>query len=952
MPRTDSATRGALSHLDERGSRDADLVLLAAAALLVALGLVNLLTLGMTELADRQLSIVLVGACGLVVLAKLPARHLAKLAWVGYVLTVGALLVVLIVGPAVKGAQRWLDFGAFTVQPSEVAKVTLLLALASILGSGSDRRRLVLAIAVAALPAGLVLLQPDLSTALVLAALTGFMLIVARVPLLPLLPLFALPLALIPLAGTILRPYQLSRLETFLSGERDASGAGWSTLQAEIAVGTGGLFGQASRDPLYDLRAAYLPEGEHDLAFASLVHGWGLVAGLAIVAALLAIVWRATVAGRRARSRQLALAAAGVAALFGIHGVVSIAGNVALLPVTGLPIPLFSYGGTTAVVHVAALGLVLAARRDGGRVWPLWDPPPGQRWRPRWARLIALPLAATLAGLGWFAWQLQEARSDELREVSDQQMTRCIRLPAERGVITDRHGEPLVTNAEHFQVHVVPGLFDEGDATLVEQLASYTGQSPTALQEVIGRRGAELMVTVASVPPAVAARLVEAELPGVLVASAERREYTYGELLGPLLGFVGVGTPTDLERWPDLPLGAMVGRAGLEQQYDAFLRGRDGRQCLYVDPLGRPAAVAERVGPVAGEDVQLHLDLELQQLAVAALRDALASSGGDLGGAVVMDARSGAVLAMASVPSYDNNMYGPPVDADGLAATARAPGLPMLNHVMQVAAPPGSTYKLVVAAANAAGSYQALPPRQVIPTGGSYTYGGHTFRNWRTMPPHNMIDAIALSNNVYFYELARRLGPHQIATVADQLGVGRLTGIDLPGEAPGFLGTPESVENRGGMWYGGSTILMGIGQGPLTTTPLQAARWTAGIATGSVPTPQLAQSYGSTELEPPAPEPLDFADELGEVREGMRAAVTGGTAGGLRVLPVISAGKTGSAEDPQAPRGRPNSWFTAYAPYEQPEVVVAAFVRGGGFGSATSGPVAIELLDHWFADRG
>jgi penicillin-binding protein 2 len=951
MAATSSAGRGALSHLDQPPRRETDVVLLGAAGLLVVLGLANLLTLSRTGLAERQLSITLAGACGLVVLAKLPARHLAKLSWAGYVVTIGALLVVLLVGPAAKGARRWLDLGAFTVQPSEVAKVTLLVALASILAKEYDRRRLALAIGVAAVPTGLVLIQPDLSTALVLAALTGFMLVLARVPPLPLLPLFALPLALLPLAGSILRPYQVNRLEAFLSGDRDASGAGWSTLQAEIAVGTGGLFGQATRDPLFDVRAAYLPEGEHDLAFASLVHGWGLVAGLAVVAALLVIVWRATVASRRARSRQLALASAGVAVLFGVHAVVSIAGNVALLPVTGLPIPLFSYGGTTAAVHVAALGLVLAARRDGAYVWPLWDPPPGHRWHPRWARLIALPLAAILGGLGWFAWQLQEARSDELRQVSDQQMTRCIRLPAERGIITDRHGEPLVANAEQVEVHVIPGLFDETDATLIERLAAYTGQSPTALQEVIARRGPELMATVAAVPPAVAARIAEAELPGVLLTLAERREYPDGELLGTLLGFVGVGTPSDLKRWPDLPLGAMVGRAGLEQQYDAFLRGRDGRQCLHVDPRGRPAAVAERVDPVRGEDVQLHLDLKLQQRAATALREALANSGGDVGGAVVMDARSGAVLAMASVPSYDNNLYGPPVDTDGLDDAARAPGLRMLNHVTQVAAPPGSTYKLVVATANAAGSYQALSPRQVIPTGASYTYGGHTFRNWRAMPPHNLIDAIAWSNNVYFYELARRIGPDQIATVADRLGVGRPTGIDLPGESPGFLGTPDSVEARGGTWYGGSTILMGIGQGPLTTTPLQAARWTAGIATGSIVTPQLGRSYGSTDLQLPALEPLPFADELGPVREGMRAAVTGGTAGGLRALPVSAAGKTGSAEDPQAPRGRPNSWFTAYAPYEKPEVVVSVFVRGGGFGSATSGPVAIELLDYWFANR-
>jgi penicillin-binding protein 2 len=931
-----------------RGQLSDPLVLVAAGAL-VALGLLNLITLDMPARAERQLAAAVAGFIVLIVLSRLSAPRFVRLGWAGYVTTIAALMVLWAIGTPVNGAKRWLDIGPVTIQPSEFAKVFLILALASILAPGYTRGRLAACLGVAAVPIGLVALQPDLSTAVVMAALTAFMLILARVPMLSLVALFGAALVALPIAGLALRPYQVGRLEAFLEGQRDASGSGWSMLQAEIAIGTGGWFGQ-SRDPLYDLRAQYLPERQHDLAFASLIQGWGLVAGLAVAGCVLILVWRASAASRTAFTPMLALSAAGVGAMFGTQVVISIAGNLGLLPHTGLPIPLFSYGGTATVTALAALGLIFAARRDAVTVWPLWAPPPDQRRHPRWVRLGALGLVVSLSGLAWSAWQLQAGRHDELQATSDEQMTRCVRLPAERGIITDRHGEPLVHNVDAHNVRVIPGLFDERSATTISELAALTGQSTAAMATVIGQRGGEFAKTVATVPPAVAARIAEADLPGVLVTHAERREYPYGELLGPILGFVGVGTGEDLDRWPDLSLGAMVGRAGLEQQYDALLRGNDGQQCMYVDPRGRPAAVAERTDPEPGTDLALHLDLTLQELAFAELQSAISDSGGDLGGAVVMDARTGAVLALASVPSFDNNVYGPPVDGSELGALAASPGLPMLNHVTQVAAPPGSTFKLVIAAANAAESFGSLAPAHVIPTGASYTFGGHTFRNWRPMPPQNLSAAIAWSNNVYFYELARRLGVEQIATTADQLGVGRPTGIDLPTESGGFLGTPESVAARGGHWYGGTTILLGIGQGPLTTTPLQAARWTAGIATGAVVTPQLAASFGDDEptaVDGPDPEPLPFADQLGPGRDGMRAAVTGGTAGGLRDLPVSSGGKTGSAEDAQAPNGQPNSWFTAFAPFENPEVAVAVFVRGGGMGSTTSGPVAKELLHHY-----
>jgi cell division protein FtsI/penicillin-binding protein 2 len=278
----------------------------------------------------------------------------------------------------------------------------------------------------------------------------------------------------------------------------------------------------------------------------------------------------------------------------------------------------------------------------------------------------------------------------------------------------------------------------------------------------------------------------------------------------------------------------------------------------------------------------------------------------------------------------------------------------MLNKVTQVAAPPGSTFKLVVAAADMV--HPVFPPGQVIPTGGAWTLGDHTFHNWMSMPPHDLVQAIAWSNDVYFYKLAWALGAEPIVATARRLGVGSETGIDLPGESAGYLGSPATVDRIGATWYPGSTVILGIGQGYIATTPLQNARWTAGIATGSMVTPHLGLAFESspghfTRLTQPAPRHLRFAGKLGPVRAGMAAAVTSGTASILRALPVSAGAKTGSAQDPSSPNGAPDSWFSATAPLAGPTVVATSFVRGGGHGVSTSGQVVLPTLLYFFQHR-
>jgi cell division protein FtsI/penicillin-binding protein 2/cell division protein FtsW (lipid II flippase) len=938
-----------------------DLVAVLAALVLVGLGLANLLAVDGIEQATRQGTIAAAGVVLLVALWRFRERLLVVLGWITYVVAVLLLAAVHVAGVTVNGATRWITIGGITFQPSELVKLGLLLVLAAVLGSGRPAwQRFAAAVALAAVPLAFTALQPDLSTTLLLLALTGGMLLIGRVPARFLLPVFAAAAIAAPLAVTLLRPYQIERLGSFLVGAHESpTGAGWAVLQAHIAMGWGSLFGRAE-DPLTGLLAQYLPEKETDLALASLVEQFGLVAGAAAIAAAAVLVWRLALASRAPRPSGGVLVAGGLAVLIGVEVVVSVGGNLGLLPLAGVPFPLVSYGGTALLVHLAALGVALGVRRDGARTRLLLL----SRWRsrrPRLVRAIALGLTAVLVLFGQFAFQLQTTRGEALAAAGEEQMTRCIRIPAERGAITDRHGTPLALDATAtgegaYRVVAVPAI-TRSEPGAVERLAELVGQPAEAVRAALdGADPTTLSLVVAELPRPAADAVTAAGLPGVLVVPAPRRTYPTGPLLAPVMGFVGIASPQEEQRWPDLPSGEFVGRAGLELQYDAVLRGVNGRQCVYVDPKGVPVAMGKRVEPVPGASLRTSLDVGLQRRLTDTLQAALRAQPrrSAVAAAVALDARNGQVLAMASLPSYDNNIYGPPVDTAALQAAATAPGHPMLEGVSQVALPPGSTFKLVVATAGVLNPI--IPPERVIPTGGSFTLGGHTFDNWRVMGPMNLAESIAWSNDVYFYQLAHTLGPDRLIEAARALGVGAPTGIDLPGESPGYLGTPESVEASGRGWYGGSTVILGIGQGYLLTTPLQNARWSAAIATGALVTPRLGLAVGTdtggyTALPAPAPEPLPFADRLGPVRAGMRGAVTHGTAARLSGVTVPVAAKTGTAQDGSLPPDAYDNWLSAVAPADDPAVVVTAVVQGPGTGGNNVKGVVADALQH-YADHG
>ncbi|HEY4025171.1 MAG TPA: FtsW/RodA/SpoVE family cell cycle protein [Candidatus Dormibacteraeota bacterium] len=937
---------------DPRPWPSIDLLAVLAAGILVALGELNLVAIGETGLAVHQLVAVLGGAVLLLLLLRVRASSLPLLGSAAYAVALVLLLAVLVKGRGANGAQRWFSLGLLDLQPSELAKLGVLLLLAHLLGQRHlGWRRATVAVVAAAVPAALTLRQPDLSTASMLVLLTLVLLVIGRTPVALLAGVLGTVALIAPLGVHLLQPYQAARLNAFLSGSSSHTGPGWAMMQAHIAVGWGGPLGRA-HDPLHVLIASYLPARESDLAFASLVEQWGLLAGAAAVASVIVLVWRLSLASRRAPTLQGGLVAAGLALLLGCETVVSIGGNLGALPLAGVPFPFLSYGGTVAAVHLAALGLALASPKESSRRL-LWMPPRWLRPHPRLIRLGAIVLAVQLAGLCGFAWHLQHSKGDELRQAGQFEISRCVPALAPRGIITDRHGAPLATNAPEGEVQVAPGML-QAQPFAERRLATLTGLDPADLhRRLLDEHPGGPTVKLGTVAAPVGARIQSSHLPGVVVTQAPRRVYPYGPMLGPLLGFIGLAPREDLDDRPDLRLGSYVGRSGLERQYDALLRGVDGSQCFYVNPGNRTVGQAPFVPPVPGSNLRLSLDLGLQQEATRALADALRAGGGDQGAAVVMDAQNGGILAMASLPAYDNNMFGPPGDVAAITSKGEEPGSPMLEHATQIAVPPGSTFKLVVGAADTV--FGAIPPDEVIPTGYTYTFGDHVYHGWGSLPPQNLTQAIGWSNDVYFYKLAVALGPERIHEIGSQLGVGVPTGIDLPGEIAGLLGTPESTTRAGGTWYPGTSVILGIGQGEVAVTPLQNARWTAAVTTGRLVTPHLGLAFESgrraTGLPAPLPTDLPFAARLGPVKDGMRLAATGGTATFLRDVPLPTGAKTGTAEDPSTPSGDADAWLTAAAPIDHPEVVVTVMVRGGGEGHSTAGPPADQLLKHYAAHR-
>jgi penicillin-binding protein 2 len=604
--------------------------------------------------------------------------------------------------------------------------------------------------------------------------------------------------------------------------------------------------------------------------------------------------------------------------------------------------------------------------------------PPGRR-SPAFAALRALVIL--LFGILVIQLvRLQVIQGDEYAQQAENNVLREVQIPAARGLIVDREGRPLVQNTARFSAAIVPGdLPDRGQMGVFQQLERVTGVPADEIERKV-QAGIEAsgqfepVVIKADVDADTALELRELEpvTPGLKLLTEPTREYLAGPLLSHILGYVGPISEDEYAKLKDegYQIQDEIGQTGVESTYESTLRGRPGKKLVEVDALGRELKVVSERRPLDGSNLMLTIDSELQKKVKETLEEYTAE--GDNSAAVVMDVRSGEILAMVSLPDFDNNMFSGPLSDEDLAALVDSPGKPLVNHAIAEMYPPGSTFKTIVGAA--ALQEGVATPSTTITSHGYITVENEydpnvvtPFYDWAALGPLDFYGGIAMSSDVYFYYLSGGkadegfvgLGEDRVARYARAFGLGEPTGIDVPGESAGLVPDAQWKEkNVGESWYVGDTYNFGIGQGYLAVTPLQLITAVSAIGNGGkVLTPhllrQVQDSHGNVlqqfgkDVRSTVPVDQSYLDI---VKEAMRQSVARGVAKNGAVPGIEVAGKTGTAEfGPKRYDGshETHGWFVGFAPYDDPEVAVVVFVQRGGGGSDAA-PAASKILDYYF----
>lgn len=545
--------------------------------------------------------------------------------------------------------------------------------------------------------------------------------------------------------------------------------------------------------------------------------------------------------------------------------------------------------------------------------------------------------------------------------LADGNRLRAIPIAAMRGVMYDRNGQILVGSRPSFMVTYVPTKKGISDAEL-DSLSKLLNVPKDKMQEKIakGKNSFEPTILAQDLTQDIVTRVEERrnDLPGVSVDVQPIRYYPYNSMAAQVFGYVGQIDEEDMKRLKGqegVSSITQIGRAGLEAYYDDLLRGKDGGRQVEVDASGTPVKEMERKNPVPGHNFHLTIDLNLQKATEDALDRQVANGIGTHGiAAVAIDPNTGAVLAMASRPSYNPNWFTRGITEKEWAQINNNPAHPMENRVIAGEYPPGSTFKLITGTA-------ALELKKVTPDELIFDSGRHWLVDMRNAGGEalgwlNFTEALAKSDNVYFYELGRRVGIDKLAEYARMFGMGKKTGIALRGEATGLVASEEyKKKNFNQDWYLGDTFNSAIGQGFQLVTPLQAAMIVSEVANGGIQyKPFLVSRIDNLDGTPYkifAPEQVGTLpvskSTLDLVREGMRnVAEESGTAGSLFAgFPIQVAGKTGTAENFG---GADHAWFVAYAPFDHPRIVIAVLTEQGGFGALASGPVAKSMLEEFF----
>ncbi len=564
---------------------------------------------------------------------------------------------------------------------------------------------------------------------------------------------------------------------------------------------------------------------------------------------------------------------------------------------------------------------------------------------------------------------LQLLRGDYYTKQSDGNRLRQSKIIAPRGIIYDYKGQELVNN--------LPGY-----AVVLQKQSSYKPETLQRLSELLNMPLSEINAKIKAseqfyepimlknnLSPELVTRIEEQRryMPEVILSVQPIRTYPYHELAVHALGYVGEVSAYEIEQglFQGVTQGSIVGKAGLEKSYDKYLRGVDGAFMEEVDVSGNVVKHFDTVEPTPGKNLQLTIDYKLQKSLeefidkhLAYLRSSGIAPGARAAAVVALDPRNGAVRAMVSRPGYDPNLFVNGISSKDWAVINNDTSYPMNNKVISGEYPPGSTFKIVTGSAafelNKVGLNEPIYDGGFHPLVPTMSNAGGEVLGWLTF-----VKALAMSDNVYFYELGYRVGIDNIAKYARIYGFGERTGIDLLGESKGLVASKQvkkEIWNEG--WRLGDTFNAAIGQGFNLTTPIQLAVMLSIVANGGTKyQPYLVDSINNPDgsvFEKPQRQPgkhIDVSQQtIDYMRMGMSATTQeGGTASYFSQLPKPIAGKTGTAENSH---GRDHGLFVAYGPVDDPELVVVCIVEQGGFGSTAAGPIVYKAFEEFFQERG
>ncbi len=561
--------------------------------------------------------------------------------------------------------------------------------------------------------------------------------------------------------------------------------------------------------------------------------------------------------------------------------------------------------------------------------------------------------------LGLRAFQLQVFGYSRYFELAEKNRVKMVSTHAPRGRILSRDGEVLADSRPGYSILILPYQIGNAD-TLARVLSPVLNKSVQALKVKLAEAKKRPLIT-QRIARDVSIEVVswveehKLDLPGVAVEVEPIRRYPFGDTLCHLIGYVGEISQKKLKSLSErgYRYGDMIGETGLEAHYEYYLRGQDGVEFVEVDARGReigPFPDRKVVVAEPGSDIHLTIDSRLQQLAVEAL------SNYERGCVFGMDPRSGEVLVSYSKPGFDPNLFAVGISKEAWETLVSSPASPMWDRVSKSAYPPGSTYKIVTAAA-ALETRTAGRWTRFAPCTGSFKYGDRAFGCWSKHGRLTIVPAIVQSCDVFFYQIGAALGIERLAEAGLDLGFGRKTGLDMPDESSGLVPTRKWYNDRfgRGKWSKGVALNLAIGQGEMLCTPVQICRAIASIATGGVRCRPyiVSKAIGHRGAELYRAEVEDQRVALKDstiqiLREAMYGVVNdpGGTGGLARSSQFKIAGKTGTVENPF---GEDHSLFVGFAPFNSPIICLIVVVEKAGHGGSVAAPLAGRLIEAYLS---